>query len=141
MECSLVVMTDRDDDLTCDESIPALVSAALLTHDLRDATDNDIFAATQEVNDSVRAMPDFTRFGVTVAAGAVYGALSVMGRKPFRRQPPERRSELATTLMGVRLPILGEFGTLTRGLGLVRVYESRAVRADDSGEEPHAAAR
>lgn len=133
-------MTDRDDDPTCDESVPALVSAALLSRELVDADDADVEAATREVNDSIRAMPDFTRFGVTVAAGAVYAALSVMGRKPFRAQPPERRSDLATTLMSVRLPVLGEFGALTRGLGLVRVYENRARTASTPGGDADAAA-
>lgn len=108
--------------------VPALVAASLLAHDVPDATAAEQDAVAHYVMDSIAAMPDFTRLGVKVAGGAAYVALSVLARGPYRRQSAARRAELAARLVGVPLPVLGEFGRLTRGLGLVAVHESRYTR-------------
>jgi len=106
-------------------SVPALVATALLAHDLPSSTEQERLEAAHYVDDSVAAMPDVTRAGVRLASAAVYVALSAMARAPYRRVDPQRQSELAATLAGVPLPILGEFSRLTRGLGLVGVFEHR----------------
>jgi hypothetical protein len=125
VECTLDPMTDSDTGRATRESIPSLVSAALLASDLPASTTAERAASCRYVDLSVAAMPDVTRAGVRAAAAAVYTALTVMGGRRFRRQSPERRAELATRLAAVQLPILSEFTRLTRGLGLVGVYEAR----------------
>lgn len=111
-------------------SVPALVATALLAHDLPGSTPDERDAAARYVDDCVDAMPDFTRFGVKVSGAAVYLALSAMGRTSYRRLPEADRARLAARLMNTSLPILGEFGRLTRGLGLVGVHEARAARGE-----------
>lgn len=106
-------------------SVPALVATALLAHDLPGSTEQERLVAARYVDDSVAAMPDVTRAGVRLASAAVYVALSAMARAPFRRVGPRRQSKVAATLADVPLPILGEFSRLTRGLGLVGVFEHR----------------
>lgn len=118
-------MSELDADLTRGYSVPALVAAALLAHDLPDSAVVEREAAARYVDDSVTAMPDVTRAGVKIASAAVYAALSVMGRAPYRRLSPDRQSQLAVRVARVPLPIIGEFSRLTRGLGLVGVFESR----------------
>ena len=121
-------------------SVPALVATALLRHDLPDATDEEREAAARYVEDCVDAMPDFTRFGVRVSGAAVVATLSALGRRPYRSLSEDDRSRLAARLMSTSLPILGEFGRLTRGLGLVGVLESRhAVPAGHPAEQGPAA--
>lgn len=108
-------------------SIPALVALALLAHDVPDSSASERSSAASYVDESVAAMPDVTRAGVTMASIVVYVVLSIMGRRPFRRLPAQRQSELAARLASVSLPVLGEFVRLTRGLGLVGVYERRST--------------
>lgn len=117
-------------------SVPALVTADLLRHDLPDSTWEERDAASRYVDDSVAAMPDFTRFGVRIAGAAAYAALCVMARGSYRRRSESDRALLAARLAGVPLPILGEFGRLTRGLGLVAVHESRHQPALTPRTEP-----
>jgi hypothetical protein len=126
-------MTDLTADGSRRDSIPALVAAALLAHDLPDSTPGERDAGRRYVDASVAAMPDVTRVGVGAASVAVYAALSVLGGRPFRRQSPVRQSELAARLAGVRLPILSEFNRLTRGLGLVGVFEARYAQPREDG--------
>lgn len=118
-------MTDLDAERTLGYSIPALVATALLDRDLPDATDAELESASRYVDDSVAAMPDITRAGVRVASTLVYAGLSLLGRAPYRRQSPLVQAELAARLVALRLPVVAEFGRLTRGLGLVGVFERR----------------
>jgi len=118
-------MSESVADTTRGYSVPALVATALLAHDVPDSRADEREAAARYVDDSVTAMPDVTRAGVRIASMAVYTALSVLGRAPYRRLSPERQSQLAVKMAGVPLPIIGEFSRLTRGLGLVGVFERR----------------
>lgn len=108
-------------------SFAALVATALVQHDVPDADAAEIAAAGRYVDDCVAAMPDVTRAGVTVASGLAYVALSVIGRAPYRRQSRKTRSASAVRLAGISLPVISEFSRLTRGLGLVGVFEQRAL--------------
>lgn len=108
------------------------MAAALLASDLPDTSPAEREAAARYVDDSVTGMPDVTRAGVKVASGVVYLALSVLGRAPYRCLDPRRQSALAVKIAAVPLPIVAEFSRLTRGLGLVGVFESRNSPALDS---------
>src|SRR5436190_1733792 len=72
-----------------------------------------------------KAMPDVLRAGVGVASGVDGTALSGLGRRRFGRLPIDRRATLAGRVAEANLPIAAEFARLTRGLGLVAVYEQR----------------
>ena len=75
---------------------------------------------------SVAAMPDVLRMGVagvSLVAGVV---LSLLERGDFAAAPIERQAELARRLSVLPVPGLAEFVRLTRGLGLVSLYESRS---------------
>jgi hypothetical protein len=114
-------------------SVPGLLAASLLRHDLPESSWDERDEAARYVDDSVAAMPDFTRFGVRVAGAAAYGALCVLARGRYRRRPEAERARLAARLVGVPLPVLGELGRLTRGLGLVAVHERRHADPDATG--------
>lgn len=118
-------MSGLSDDSGRGLSVPALVATALLAHDLPDSSISERRRAASYVEESVAAMPDVTRAGVRLASIVVYAGLSVMARTPFRRAPLSRQSALAGRLGAVSLPVLGEFVRLTRGLGLVGIYEER----------------
>ena len=126
----------RDRELTPETknaSVPALVASSLLRHDLPDVSPQECDAAAHYIDDSVAGMPDVTRFGVRIAGGAAYAALCVFARGSYRRSPEQQRAELAARLVGVPLPVLGEFGRLVRGLGLVAVHEHRGTGPTRSG--------
>lgn len=110
-------------------SLAALVAVAQLANDVPDARPDEIAAAVRYVDAAISGMPDITRAGVLVASVAAYVVLSALGRSPYRRQSAQQRSRTARALGRLNLPVLGEFNRLTRGLGLVGVYEERA--ADD----------
>jgi hypothetical protein len=106
-------------------SLAALVARAFVEHDVPDADAAEVSLAARYVDQSLAAMPDVTRAGVMVAAGAAYLALSLLGRSPYRMQSPATRSVSAIRLADLRVPILSEFCRLTRGLGLVGIFEQR----------------
>lgn len=105
--------------------LPGLVAAAFIAHDVPDSTPLERAAAARYVDEMVAAMPDVMRFGVNIAGAVAYAALSGLGRRSFHRVDEARRSELVVRLGGVTLPVVSEFGRLTRGLGLARIYETR----------------
>lgn len=117
-----------------ESSVPVVVALALLAHDLPDATAGERAAAARYVDDSVAGLADSTRLGVRVAGSAVYAVLSVMGGGAYRTLPAGRRSALAIRLFRHPLPVLGEFGALTRGLGLVGAHEARYAADADAAE-------
>lgn len=103
------------------------MATALLVHDVPDSTVEERDLAGRYVADSVAAMPDFTRFGVRVTGAVVYVVLSLLAARPFRSLPERRRTAVALKLTRFSVPLLGEFVRLTRGLGLVAVYERRGA--------------
>lgn len=106
--------------------LPGVVTAALLSGDLDDVTQTELDAAADYVVQSIAAMPDTMRLGVrTVSAGAGL-LLMLLGGRAFGRLAPQRQRELARRLSGLPLPGVGEFVRLTRGLGLVAVFEGRS---------------
>lgn len=125
-ECSLAAMDQPGGGAAPPPSLAALVAAAHLAHDVPDVSQAELLAAAAYVDDSIAAMPDVTRAGVRVASAAAWAALSLLGKAPYGRQPPDRRSRSAGSLARLGLPVLGELTRLTRGLGLVSVYEQRS---------------
>jgi hypothetical protein len=114
--------------------VPGLVAAAFVAHDVPDSTPAERVAAARYVDEMVAAMPDLMRVGVHVASGMAYAVLSGLGHRPFRDLDEVRRSDLVARLGDIQLPVLGEFGRLTRGLGLARVYETRHAEGDGGAE-------
>lgn len=100
--------------------------AAAIVHADTDATEREVADVRDSVARSVAAMPDFLRLGVgcvSLVAGVV---LSVLERGGFAAAPLERQAELAQRLSVLPVPGMAEFVRLTRGLGLVSLYESRS---------------
>lgn len=104
---------------------PGLVASAWVAHDLPDSSEAERDAAARHVDASVAEMPDAMRLGVRVAGAAAYAVLSCLAGRRFGRLDAQRRAELAARLGGSPLPVVSEFGRLTRGLALAHVYEAR----------------
>jgi hypothetical protein len=94
-----------------------------------DASPCEVDQVHGSVAESIGAMPDFLRWGVSgvsLLAGAVLFTLARLDRADDGTAPAERRAEQVGRLSRMPLPGLAEFVRLTRGLGLVSLYESRA---------------
>jgi hypothetical protein len=115
----------RSSIVNSSRSLPFLLTCALVRNDIPDATEDEVVAAAAKVVDSIESMPDVTRYGVRVTATVLNAALTTYCRAPFGCLPAERQQVVANRLAGNSLPILSEFVRLTRGLGIVSVYESR----------------
>jgi hypothetical protein len=119
-------------------TLPFLLTRALVRNDIPDATHDEIEAAAAKVQTSIESMPDVTRFGVQVTATALDAALIAYCGERFGRLPVARQQAVANRLARTSLPVLTEFVRLTRGLGIVSVYESRTpLLADGSTETVH----
>jgi hypothetical protein len=112
-------------------SLPFLLTRALVRNDIPDATDDEVEAAAAKVQASIESMPDVTRFGVRITATALDAGLAAYCGESFGRLSPKRQKALAIRLADTSLPILTEFVRLTRGLGIVSVYECRTPPLDD----------
>lgn len=119
-------MSDAGNAAALARSFPAEVAIALLRHDVPDATPAELDAAADYVDGSLAGMAELTRLGVLLASGAVYVALSVLGRSRYRSQDPETRSRQAARLAGSPLPLLVEFSRMARGLALAGLFEHRS---------------
>jgi hypothetical protein len=128
-ECSLTPMRHGRGGTRSGRSFPAQVATAFVRHDVPGVTPVEVEAAAGYVDDCLAAMPDVTRLGVSVASGAAYVVLSVLGGAPYLRQSRDTRSRSAVRLAALRLPVLSEFTRLTRGLGLVGTFERRMREA------------
>jgi hypothetical protein len=106
-------------------SLPFLLTRALVRNDIPDASDDEVEAAAAKVQASIDAMPDVTKLGLRLTSTALNVALTACLREPYGRLSPERQQAIANRLADTSLPILTEFVRLTRGLGIVSVYESR----------------
>jgi hypothetical protein len=120
-------------------SLPFLLTRALVRNDIPDATDDEVEAAAARVQASIESMPDFTRFGVRVTAAALDVALIVYCGEPFGHLAPKRQQVLANRLAGTSIPVLTEFVRLTRGLGIVSVFESRTPPRGSTDIDTHTA--
>jgi hypothetical protein len=114
-----------------------VVASALVRGD-SDATAVELLEVERSVHDSLGAMPDTLRFGVNGVSLLAEGALLVLGRADFRSQPTARRVGLARRLSALPLPGMAEFARLTRGLGLVSLYEGRDAAAASAPPEHRA---
>ena len=112
-------------------SLPFLLTRALVRNDIPDATDDEVEAAAAKVQASIESMPDVTRFGVRITATALDAGLTAYLGESFGRLSQKRQQALAIRLADTSLPILTEFVRLTRGLGIVSVYECRTPPLDD----------
>jgi len=92
-----------------------------------DASDDEVSLVERSVSHSVSAMPDLLAVGVRGVSAVAGGALFVLGRGDFRRQSRDRQVALSERLATLPLPGVAEYVRLTRGLGLVALYESRAA--------------
>ncbi len=106
-------------------SLPFLLTRALVRNDIPDVTDVEVEATAAKVQASIDLMPDITRFGVRLTSTALEAALTACCHAPFGRLSPERQRAIANRLADTSLPVLTEFIRLTRGLGIVSVYEAR----------------
>lgn len=109
-----------------DGPLAAGVAAALLRGDT-DATEVELAFVHDSVADSVDAMPDFLRTGVRGVSAFARLVLFGLERRRFEVVPAERQTALAGRLSLLPLPGIAEFVRLTRGLGLVSLYEARAT--------------
>lgn len=103
------------------------MTVALVAGDLRDATDAELTAAAAHVEASIAGMPDAMRLGVRMVSLVAGVVLLVLGRRPFVRQPLPVQQRLLAVLVRIPLPGVAEFVRLTRGLGLVSVFEGRSA--------------
>jgi hypothetical protein len=111
---------------------PALareVTQALVAVDVPQAGQDEVEAAGRYVEESIQEMPDTLRFGVRTAGVLCGGLLAVLGRGRFSRLPEARRRAAVSGLARLSLPVVGEYVRLSRGLGLVAVYEGRSTLA------------
>ena len=123
--CTLPIVSILSRAARAGDGLPGLVAAAFVAHDVPDSTPAERADVARFVDEAVGSMPDVMRVGVRVAGLAAFGVLSCWGRGRFDRADDVRRADMAARLGGVALPGVGEFGRLTRGLGLAFVYESR----------------
>jgi hypothetical protein len=105
--------------------------AVALVRGETDATDREIDQVRRSVARSIDAMPDFMRLGVRTVSAVAGLALFAQLRAPFHTAVPQRQARLAASLAGLPLPGVAEFLRLTRGLGLVALYESRSADVAD----------
>ena len=102
-----------------------VVVEGLLVVDLPDAGDDTIRAVAADAAALAAGMPDLTRLGVRVAGALLWSACLVPARGPLARLPAQRRGRLLVRV--ARLPLVGEYLRLARGIGLVCYYD-RAAR-------------
>ena len=96
--------------------------------DLPDAGDDTIRAVAADAAALAAGMPDLTRLGVRVAGALLWSACLVPARGRLARLPAQRRGRLLVRV--ARLPLVGEYLRLARGIGLVCYYD-RAAATDD----------
>ena len=88
--------------------------------------DGDILrAAASAAAVQAGGMPDLTRLGVRLVGTLVVAICLLPARGNLARLPAERRGRLVAKLG--RLPFVGEYVRLARGLGLVSYYDMVAA--------------
>ena len=102
-----------------------VVVEGLLAVDLPDADSDTVRSVAAAAAAHAAGMPDLTRLGVRVAGALLWSACLVPARGRLSRLPPRQRGRLLTRLN--RLPLVGEYVRLARGLGLVCYHDSAAL--------------
>jgi hypothetical protein len=82
-------------------------------------------AAGRFAESRVDCMPDPTRWGVRLIGVALRMSCVVRVRRSFMKASPQQREILVRSVAGVRLPIVGEYVRLARGLALAGYYNHR----------------
>ena len=101
-----------------------VVVEGLLAVDLPDAGDDTVRAAAAAAAVHAAGMPDVTRLGVRLVGALVVGACLLPAGGHLARLPARRRGRLLTRVG--RLPVMGEYIRLARGVGLVCYYDRAA---------------
>jgi hypothetical protein len=102
-----------------------VVVEGLLALDLPEADAATIRDAAAAAAGHASGLPDLTAFGVRAAEVALATLCSVPARGDLAGLPPGRRGEVVGRF--ARLPVIGEYVRLARGLGLACYYD-RAAR-------------
>ena len=97
----------------------ASLTADLLTHDLPDASPEQLAALGRATALHLQSLPDGTRAGVRVAQGVVSVCAGLLGRRPYSRMSAADRAEVTHRLAEGRLPLVAEYFRLVRGVALV----------------------
>ena len=98
-----------------------VVIEGLLSVDVPDADAATVQAVAAAAAEHAAGMPDVTRLGVRAVGALVLVACVLPARGHVARLPAQRRGRLLTRVG--RLPLLGDYIRLARGVGLVCYYE------------------
>ena len=101
-----------------------VVIEGLLTVDVPDADAATVRAVAAAAAAHAAGMPDLTRLGVRIVGALVLVACVLPAGGHLARLPARRRGRLLARVG--RLPLLGEYIRLARGVGLVCYYERAA---------------
>ena len=101
-----------------------VVIEGLLTVDLPDAEPGTVRAVAADAAAHAAGMPDLTRFGVRIVGALVLVTCVLPAGGHLARLPARRRGRMLGRVG--RLPLLGEYMRLARGVGLVCYYERAA---------------
>ena len=107
------------------DSLFEVVVEGLLAVDLPDAGDDTIRAVAADAAALAAGMPDVTRLGVRLAGALLWSACLVPARGHLAQLPAQRRGRLLARVG--RLPVVGEYLRLARGIGLVCYYDRAAA--------------
>jgi hypothetical protein len=102
-----------------------VVVEGLLAVDLPDADRDTVRIAAAAAAAHADGMPDLQRLGVRVAGALLWSVCLLPARGQLTRLPPGQRGRLLTRL--TRLPIVGEYVRLARGVGLVCYHDKAAL--------------
>jgi hypothetical protein len=97
------------------------VIEGLLAVDVPEVDETILRAAASAAAAQAAGMPDLTRLGVRLVGTLVLAVCLLPARGNLARLPAERRGRLVAKLG--RLPLIGEYVRLARGLGLVSYYD------------------
>ena len=103
-----------------DRLLEAVVEG-LLAADLPEADPGVLRVAASAAATQASGMPDLTWLGVRLVGGLLVALCLLPARGHLARLPAARRGRLVARL--VRLPLVGEYVRLARGLGLASYYE------------------
>ena len=106
------------------DSLFGVVVEGLLAVDLPDVEADIVRAVAAAAAAHAAGMPDLTRFGVRLAGVLLVSSCLVPAGGHLARLPARRRGRLLARVG--RLPLVGEYVRLARGIGLVCYYDRAA---------------